>query len=174
MTLKNITLFSVTINAVLLKLKLKTHTHTHTAAQLFSMVLEMFLAHQHISILEWFLKDHVILKTEVMAAETSALPSQKWIAFKNILKYKTVILNIFKIIYFKILLFLLYFWSNNCRIGEHNTLKNIKYFPYIYWHVNRSQIQIWMNLLSYFLICYKAYCCKKVATSIQHALFHSL
>ncbi len=31
-----------------------------------------FLEHQ-ISILEWFLKDHVTLKTEVMAAESSAL-----------------------------------------------------------------------------------------------------
>ncbi len=28
-------------------------------------------------ILEWFLKDHVTLKTGVMAAENSALPSQK-------------------------------------------------------------------------------------------------
>ncbi len=35
----------------------------------------MFLEHQ-ISMLEWFLTDHVI-KIEVMAAENSALPSQE-------------------------------------------------------------------------------------------------
>ncbi len=35
----------------------------------------MFLAHQ-ISILEWFLKDHASMNSEVMAAENSALPSQ--------------------------------------------------------------------------------------------------
>ncbi len=34
---------------------------------------EMFLEHQ-INILEWFLKDHVTLKTGIMAAENSALP----------------------------------------------------------------------------------------------------
>ncbi len=34
-----------------------------------------------ISILEWFLKNHVTLKTGVMAAENSALPSQKLILF---------------------------------------------------------------------------------------------
>ncbi len=33
---------------------------------------------QHqINILEWFLKEHVTPKTEVMAAEKSALPSQE-------------------------------------------------------------------------------------------------
>ncbi len=37
---------------------------------------------QHKStILEWFLKDHVTLKTEVMTAENSALPSQQNITF---------------------------------------------------------------------------------------------
>ncbi len=36
----------------------------------------MFIEHQ-ISILEWFLKDHVTLKREVMVAENSALPSQE-------------------------------------------------------------------------------------------------
>ncbi len=35
----------------------------------------MFLEHQ-ISKMEWFLKDHVTLKTGVMAAEYSVLPSQ--------------------------------------------------------------------------------------------------
>ncbi len=45
----------------------------------------MFLAHQ-ISILYWFLKDRVTLKTGVMAAENSALPSQEEITFENILK----------------------------------------------------------------------------------------
>ncbi len=38
----------------------------------------MFLEHK-ISILEWFLKDHVTLKSQVMTAENSALPSQKLI-----------------------------------------------------------------------------------------------
>ncbi len=32
---------------------------------------------QQIGILEWFLKDHVTLKTKVMAAKKSVLPSQK-------------------------------------------------------------------------------------------------
>ncbi len=32
---------------------------------------------QQISILEWFLKDHMTLTTGAMAAENSALPSQK-------------------------------------------------------------------------------------------------
>ncbi len=37
---------------------------------------EMFIG-QQISILEYFLKDHVTLKTGVTAAENSALPSQE-------------------------------------------------------------------------------------------------
>ncbi len=37
---------------------------------------EMFLMHQ-ISILEWFLKDHVTLKTGGMSVENSDLPSQE-------------------------------------------------------------------------------------------------
>ncbi len=36
----------------------------------------MLIEHQ-IIILDWFLKDYVTLKTEVMAAENSALPSQE-------------------------------------------------------------------------------------------------
>ncbi len=44
------------------------------ATQLFStfIIIEIFLKHQ-ISILELFLKDHVTLKTEVMAAKNPAL-----------------------------------------------------------------------------------------------------
>ncbi len=34
---------------------------------------------QQISMWAWFLKGHVTLKTEVMAAENSALPSQEYI-----------------------------------------------------------------------------------------------
>ncbi len=34
---------------------------------------------KQIRILEWFLKDHVALKTGVMTAENSALPSQEYI-----------------------------------------------------------------------------------------------
>ncbi len=37
---------------------------------------QMFLE-QQISILEWFLKDHVTLKTREMATENSVLPSQE-------------------------------------------------------------------------------------------------
>ncbi len=37
---------------------------------------QMFLE-QQIIILEWFLKDHVTLKTGVMATENSVLPSQE-------------------------------------------------------------------------------------------------
>ncbi len=37
---------------------------------------QMFLE-QQISILEWFLKDHVTLKTGEMATENSVLPSQE-------------------------------------------------------------------------------------------------
>ncbi len=47
----------------------------YTIACLWRIQLKQ-LQHQ-ISILEWFLKDHVTLKTGVMAAENSALPSQK-------------------------------------------------------------------------------------------------
>ncbi len=35
------------------------------------------LFEQQISILEWFLKDHVTMDARVMAAENSALPSQE-------------------------------------------------------------------------------------------------
>ncbi len=41
---------------------------------------------QHISILEWFIKDHVTLKTGVMAAENSAFASHAYITFYNILQ----------------------------------------------------------------------------------------
>ncbi len=43
--------------------------------------------------LEWFMKDHVILKTGVTVAENSAFASQEYIKFLNILKSKTDILN---------------------------------------------------------------------------------
>ncbi len=39
------------------------------------------------------MKDHVTPKTEVMAAENSALPPEEQITFLNILEYKTGILN---------------------------------------------------------------------------------
>ncbi len=45
----------------------------------------MFLD-QQISILEGFLKDHVTLKTRVLAAENSALLAKEYIKFKNILQ----------------------------------------------------------------------------------------
>ncbi len=37
-------------------------------------LLKLFLLSTNSSILEWFLKDHVTLKTRVMNAENSALP----------------------------------------------------------------------------------------------------
>ncbi len=40
------------------------------------IVTKMFLEHE-IDILEWFVKDHVTLQTEVMAAENPDLPSQE-------------------------------------------------------------------------------------------------
>ncbi len=46
----------------------------------------MFLEHQN-NVLELFLKDHVTMKTGVMSAENSALPSQN--KMENILKQKT-------------------------------------------------------------------------------------
>ncbi len=45
-----------------------------------------------ISILEWFLKANVTLKTGIMAAENSDLPSQDSIIFQNIFKLKIIIL----------------------------------------------------------------------------------
>ncbi len=62
----------------------------------------MFLE-QQISILEWFLKDHETLKTEVMAAKNAALPSQekkKTVRFKILLQIeKSYINNISQIHY---------------------------------------------------------------------------
>ncbi len=52
----------------------------------------MFLVQQIVT-LQWFLKDHVTLKTEVMAVENVALPSQEYILFKNLFKYKTFSCN---------------------------------------------------------------------------------
>ncbi len=46
---------------------------------------KMFLEQQN-SILEWFLKDHVTLKTGVMAAEKQALSSRKKNYIKNTIK----------------------------------------------------------------------------------------
>ncbi len=55
----------------------------------------MFLLHQ-ISIFEsWFLKDHVTLKTAVIDAENSALPSQELIKSIKIYKNKKLIATIF-------------------------------------------------------------------------------
>ncbi len=52
---------------------------TYSAAQLFSTFdinNNMFPEHQ-IDLLEWYLKNHVTLKTGIMTAENSALPSQE-------------------------------------------------------------------------------------------------
>ncbi len=39
------------------------------------------ISHFYISILELFLKDHMTLKTGIMATENSALPPQEYITF---------------------------------------------------------------------------------------------
>ncbi len=64
------------------------------------------------SILEWFLKEHVTLKTGVILIHITEINY----IFINILKQKTFILNCN---FSTILLFLLYFWSNKCSFGEH-------------------------------------------------------
>ncbi len=73
----------------------------------------MFLE-QQISMFEWFLKDHVTLKTGVMM-----LKIQLCITGINcILKY-IQISSYYKFLYFAILLS---FWSNKCSLGEHKKL----------------------------------------------------
>ncbi len=57
----------------------------------------MFLHHK-ISILKWFLNDHVTLKT----AENSTLPSQEYILFKKYIKVEN---SYFKCNNFRILMF---------------------------------------------------------------------
>ncbi len=79
------------------------------------MILE-----QQISILEWFLKDHVTLKTGVIAAENVALIT----GINYIFKYIQVILN--SKIFHNITAFAV-FASNKCRFGEQKIIlwKNI-------------------------------------------------
>ncbi len=54
----------------------------------------MFFEHQ-ISILKWFLNDHVTLKPGVIAAENSAFASQEYIIFYNniYVKYFNIKIN---------------------------------------------------------------------------------
>ncbi len=93
----------------------------YEAAQLFSASIiirnvSWAYRNQQISILEWFLKDHVTLKTGKII-----LKIQLYITGINyILKYIHIdIKQIFLLQYhFTILLCLLYFWSNKCRLGE--------------------------------------------------------
>ncbi len=49
------------------------------------------LEHQ-ISVLEWFLKDHVKIKTGVMTPKNSALPSQNKLHKKNNIYIKYILL----------------------------------------------------------------------------------
>ncbi len=79
----------------------------------------MFLE-QQISILEWFLKDHVTL-TEVMAAEISALHHRNKLhvkidlhLFNNYFKFNSISQYYGKIF--------LYFWSTKRSLGEHKIL----------------------------------------------------
>ncbi len=67
-----------------------------------------FYSSQNFNILQCFLKDHETLKTGVIAAENSALPSHK------------------KIWFFTIFLFSMYFWSDKCRLGELKRLNDPK------------------------------------------------
>ncbi len=55
-------------------------------------VFNIDLFEQQIKILEWFLKDHVTLKTRVMAAENSALQRKKF--FKSFIQIKKKTPNI--------------------------------------------------------------------------------
>ncbi len=64
-------------------------------------------------LLEWFLKDHVTLKT----AENSALHHKNKLHFKMYFNRKVL----FWIV--KIFSFLLYFWSNKCSLGEQKIFK---------------------------------------------------
>ncbi len=67
----------------------------------------MFLE-KHISILEWFLKEHVTLKTTVMAAESSAQILFLYKKYNKKIKNKKL-----KSQYY----FLLHFWSNKCSFA---------------------------------------------------------
>ncbi len=51
-----------------------------------TQIIQIVFEHQ-ISMSEWFLKDHVTLKTGVLTAENSALPSQESITFEFILNF---------------------------------------------------------------------------------------
>ncbi len=78
------------------------------------IIKEMFLE-QQISILEWFLKDPVIMKTGVMM-----LKIELWITEINyMLKYIQIENSYFKIvILFHNITVLLYFWSNARNLGK--------------------------------------------------------
>ncbi len=83
----------------------------YEAAQLFSTFIIRNVSWA--AILDWFLKDHVTLKTGVMM-----LKIQLWSRINYILTYIQIENSSFKLWYFSILLFLLCFWSNTCSLDE--------------------------------------------------------
>ncbi len=100
---------------------------------------EMF-PEQQISILEWFLKDHVTLKTGVMMLKT-LIWTQDYIIFEPILPLKTVTLNCNNIS-----LFVLPFLSNKSSLGEQKKQKQIIIIIYYYFNLllHKKQFLLWI------------------------------
>ncbi len=79
-----------------------------------TLIIKRKFLEQQISILEWFLKDHVTLKTEVMAANFSfAITGINYILKYINIKRLFVIVIIFHNAVFAVL------WLVKCSLGEH-------------------------------------------------------